>query len=169
MDFQKKLETKRATVLYLRSAGKTLMLHRNKDRNDFLYEKWVPPGGKIMPNESEEACARREFSEETGYEVVGHLMYRGKVLFDNYQRTFHGKPAKYSWLVHIFEAHAYQGKLRHPKEGTLAWIPNTELSSLSMEEGDYLIINWLTAGRTICERITYKGEKFERHELLQET
>lgn len=53
--------------------GKLLMVnHQRLANGDF----WAPPGGGLEFAESVEACLQREFSEETGLEVV-----KGKFLF----------------------------------------------------------------------------------------
>ncbi|MBM3233429.1 NUDIX domain-containing protein [Candidatus Pacearchaeota archaeon] len=90
------LETKFGTFTFLRVGENTLMLHRNKDPSDFLYGKFVPPGGKIEPGESPEACALREFKEETSLDLAAPLIPRGRVFFDNIKRKFQGKPAKFN-------------------------------------------------------------------------
>ena len=57
-----------AAVVLLREDGAALLQHR--DDNPGLRDAgmWVPPGGHCEPGESIEACARREFLEETEYQ-----------------------------------------------------------------------------------------------------
>lgn len=58
-----------AIVVLLRSDGAALMQHR--DNKDWLSHpnQWVMPGGHREADESIDACARREFFEETGYRL----------------------------------------------------------------------------------------------------
>jgi 8-oxo-dGTP diphosphatase len=49
-----------------------LMQHRDDKPGLAHAGLWVPPGGHPVPGESAEACARREFFEETEY-VCGPL------------------------------------------------------------------------------------------------
>ncbi len=57
-----------AAVFLLRDDGEALMQHRDDKPGLRRAAMWVPPGGHCEPGESIEACARREFREETGYE-----------------------------------------------------------------------------------------------------
>jgi 8-oxo-dGTP diphosphatase len=57
---------KLATLCYLRQAGKTLMVYRNKKPNDMYLGKRNGLGGKPEPGESPEECAVREIFEESG-------------------------------------------------------------------------------------------------------
>jgi 8-oxo-dGTP pyrophosphatase MutT (NUDIX family) len=54
-------------VVLLRDDGAALMQHRDDKPGLNLAGMWVPPGGHCEPGESLEACAQREFLEETGY------------------------------------------------------------------------------------------------------
>jgi 8-oxo-dGTP pyrophosphatase MutT (NUDIX family) len=56
-----------AAVSLLRDDGAVLMQHRDDKPGLPHAGMWVPPGGHADPGESAEACARREFREETGY------------------------------------------------------------------------------------------------------
>lgn len=54
-------------VILLRDDGAALLQHRD-DRPGLAHAgMWVPPGGHCEAGESDEACARREFEEETNY------------------------------------------------------------------------------------------------------
>lgn len=58
-----------AAIFLLREDGAALMQHRD-DKPDISHANtWVPPGGHCEEGESAEACARREFFEETGYQT----------------------------------------------------------------------------------------------------
>jgi 8-oxo-dGTP diphosphatase len=48
---------------YLLKDGKVLLVHSRK------YDKWVPPGGHIEPEETPDQAVVREFLEETGLSV----------------------------------------------------------------------------------------------------
>ena len=58
-----------AAVLLLRADGAALLQHRDERPEIPHAGKWTPPGGHCEPGESIEACARREFAEETGYRL----------------------------------------------------------------------------------------------------
>lgn len=61
-----------ADTLYVNSENKVLILQRKED-DSFEPLKWGFPGGKVMQGETTEAAALREFSEETGLEVLEAL------------------------------------------------------------------------------------------------
>jgi len=58
-----------AAIVLLRDDGAALMQHRD-DKPEIPHPNtWVPPGGHCEDGESIEACARREFYEETNYRL----------------------------------------------------------------------------------------------------
>jgi 8-oxo-dGTP diphosphatase len=60
-----------AAVVLLRDDGAALLQHRDNKPGINHPDMWVPPGGHREPGETMEACARREFLEETGYGLGG--------------------------------------------------------------------------------------------------
>ena len=62
-------KTVAATLCYVRSGGRTLMLHRNKKEGDVHLGKWNGLGGKMDPRESPDDCVVREVHEESGLTV----------------------------------------------------------------------------------------------------
>ena len=54
------------TICYIEKDGKTLMLYRNKKKNDVHEGKYVGIGGKFELGETPEECIIREIKEETG-------------------------------------------------------------------------------------------------------
>jgi 8-oxo-dGTP pyrophosphatase MutT (NUDIX family) len=56
-----------AIVVLLRDDGAALLQHRDDIPGLPHAGLWTPPGGHREPGESPEACARREFFEETDY------------------------------------------------------------------------------------------------------
>lgn len=160
------LETIIATFLLLRENGNTLMLHRNKDPFHFMYGKWTPPGGKFNPGENREQCVRREYQEETDL-TLGEIHYRGKVFFDNKNRNFLGKPAKFNFLVYVFEAYSHSGVLKKEcKEGSLHWVPDYELRTLEVEKGDLYIFDLLDQKMTINHRIILSDKDVKIESLV---
>jgi 8-oxo-dGTP pyrophosphatase MutT (NUDIX family) len=62
--------TKRvAAIVLLREDGAALLQLRDDKPGLKHAGKWVPPGGHCEPGEAIEACARREFFEETRYRL----------------------------------------------------------------------------------------------------
>jgi 8-oxo-dGTP pyrophosphatase MutT (NUDIX family) len=60
-----------AAIYLLRDDGAALLQHRD-DKPEIPHPNvWVPPGGHCEDGESIEACARREFFEETDYRLAG--------------------------------------------------------------------------------------------------
>lgn len=62
--------------MLLRRDGAALLQLRDDKPGLKHAGKWVPPGGHCEAGESMEACARREFHEETGYDLASlhHLL-----------------------------------------------------------------------------------------------
>ncbi len=130
-----------------------------------MYGKYVPPGGKFEEDETPEECAIREFKEETSLDLGRPLIYRGVVFFDNKNRKFNGKPAKFNFLCYIFETRSYTGTMTHPNEGTLVWVPDNEIKDLPIEKGDKYIVDWIESGQHMHHRIVL-GDTDAHYELL---
>ena len=57
---------KLTTICYIEKDDKTLMLYRNKKKDDIHEGKYVGVGGKFEQGETPEECVIREVKEETG-------------------------------------------------------------------------------------------------------
>ncbi len=71
------------TICYIEKDGKTLMLYRNKKKNDVHEGKYVGIGGKFEFGETPEECIIREIKEETGL-TVNSLRYHGLISFPKF-------------------------------------------------------------------------------------
>ena len=73
-----------ATLCYVKHAGKTLMVHRNKKPNDMHEGKWNGLGGKFEAGETNEMCIRREVQEEAGL-LIRNPRLCGLLTFPNFK------------------------------------------------------------------------------------
>lgn len=148
------------TLCYLSVNRRTLMLHRVKKKNDVNHDKWIGIGGKFEHGESPEECIRREFREETGLAPSG-LRYRGFITF-----------LSEDWCeyMHLFSASGYEGQLRECDEGTVEWVPDDQLTSLPIWEGDKVFLRLLAEReRFFTLKLVYRGETLVRATLDGET
>src|SRR5690606_7843453 len=122
-------------LVYVRSGGSTLMLHRIRKANDMHAGKWVGLGGKLEPGESPEVCAMREVLEESGLTIRKPVL-RGVLTFPEFTSTD-------DWLTFVFEAREYAGELIDSNEGVLEWVNDARVTDLPMWQGDYLFLRWL--------------------------
>ena len=127
---------KQTTLCYIDNGDSYLMLHRVKKENDASHGKWIGVGGKCEANESPDECMLREVKEETGVAIT-RWHYRGIVTFisDTWPNEY----------MHLFTATAWEGQpdMSINDEGTLAWIPKTDLMNLNLWEGDRIFLRLL--------------------------
>ena len=127
---------KQTTLCYIDDGARYLMLHRVKKEHDASHGKWIGVGGKCEADESPDECMLREVKEETGVEIT-RWHYRGIVTFISDMW-----PNEY---MHLFTATAWRGEpdMSIDNEGTLAWIPKTDLMALNLWEGDKIFLRLL--------------------------
>ena len=127
---------KQTTLCYIDDGERYLMLHRVKKENDASHGKWIGVGGKCEADESPDECMLREVKEETGLEIT-KWRYRGIVTFisDTWPNEY----------MHLFTASGWRGEpdMTIDDEGTLAWIPKTDLMGLNLWEGDRIFLRLL--------------------------
>ncbi|PWM38751.1 MAG: DNA mismatch repair protein MutT [Clostridiales bacterium] len=139
------------SLCYLEKNGCYLMLHRIKKEKDVNRDKWIGVGGKFLPGETPEECARRETLEETGL-LLEAPEYRGVV-------DFHckGWPSE---RMHLFWADRFSGKLRDCEEGILEWVPVAAVAALPQWEGDKIFLKLLEERAPFFSLIlTYEGDR----------
>ena len=124
----------RSTCGYLIRDGQWLMLYRNKKKDDVNQGKWIGVGGKLKDGETPEQCMIRETYEETGL-ICDTLCFCGIVYF-----IYEERETEKIWVYTVNEFH---GELAECREGTLAWIPQDQISGLPLWEGDRLFLNRL--------------------------
>jgi 8-oxo-dGTP diphosphatase len=139
-----------ATLCYIKSHGKTLMVHRNKKPGDIHAGKWNGLGGKFEPGESPEECVVRELREESGLEIVNPRLH-GLVMFPGFKGQ--------DWYVFVFTATEFSGELIDSPEGDLAWIPDEELETLPLWPSDHVFLPWLKEGRLFSAKFLYEGDE----------
>lgn len=149
---------KLATLCYLKSDGRTLMIHRIKKANDMHHGKWNGLGGKLDPGESPEECAIREVREESGLTIVEPLL-KGVLTFPQFANNE-------DWYAFVFVAHEYTGTLIDSNEGVLKWIDDQRLLELDLWEGDRIFLHWLEKPGFFSGKFVYQSGKLVEHSLL---
>ena len=145
---------KLATLAYVRSGGRTLMLHKAKG---YQKGKWNGLGGKFDPGETPEECMRREVFEESGLKVE-EAQLKGFLTFPN----FDGQD---DWYAFVFVVTEFSGQLRASEEGELHWIPDAEVADLELFEGDRVFIPWLEQERLFSAKLNYDAGVFKGYEV----
>ena len=137
---------------YIENNGKTLMLQRNKKKNDIHEGKWVGIGGHLELGETPDEAMIREMKEETGL-VPLELNFKGVITFPN----FNGKGE--DEIVYFYTCDKFEGKLIDCREGKLEWIDDNKINDLNLWEGDRIYFNWMKEDRFFIGKIVYEGEK----------
>lgn len=146
---------KLATLCYVKSGGKTLMLHRNKRPNDMHAGKWNGLGGKLLPGESPEECVVREVEEECGLRLRNPEL-RGFL-------TFPAFSANEDWYAFVYVGRNFSGALIECAEGELAWIEDDRLLDLNLWAGDRIFLRWLDEERIFSAKFVYEEGRYAGH------
>ena len=128
------------TLCYISRGDRVLLLHRVKKNHDENAGKWIGIGGHLEENESPEECILREIREETGLTVTG-LRLRGILTFI--------LPAWGNELTFLYTAQTEEEALPDCAEGDLQWVPEKDILSLPLWEGDRVFLPMLKQ-RTDC-------------------
>ena len=148
-----------ATLYYLESDNKILMLEKGIREDDPNSRLFTQPGGKIDEGETPLQAVCRESRQETGLDLIDAIQV-GTVLFDNSERTFSDMPATKHFFVHVFKTTKYSGKLNQgTEEGKPVWIDKSKLENLVRHEGDILLDNFVKSGRNFAGVIYHVGTK----------
>ena len=123
------------TLCYIENQGRYLLMHRNKKTLDENAGVWIGVGGGLEENESPDEGILREIGEETGLHV-SNLRLRGILTFI--------LPDWGNQLAFLYTARTEEWDFIPCDEGTLAWIPIEEVSSLPLWEGDRVFLPLLT-------------------------
>ena len=145
-----------ATLCYVRSDGRTLMMHRNKKAGDVHKGKWNGLGGKLDAGESPDECVVREIREESGLTLLDAKL-RGVLTFPAF------KPGE-DWLVFVYTATRFQGELGACAEGDLEWVPDERVAALPLWEGDQIFLPWLERDRFFSGKFVYREGRLVSHE-----
>jgi 8-oxo-dGTP diphosphatase len=147
-----------ATLVYIRSGGRTLMMHRVKRPGDMHWGKWNGLGGKVKPGETPEECAVREVREESGLSIEDPRL-RGFITFPAFDQFD-------DWYVFLFTADGFSGTLAESDEGHLRWVEDGDLRGLDLWEGDHVFMPWLEQERVFSAKICYEKGKLSGHEVI---
>ena len=142
------------------------MLYRNKKPDDPNEGKWLGIGGKFEPGEAPDVCNAREVLEETGLclrsaEFHGVIKFRSDTWEDEDMYLYSSDdfvPADPAAAKHF----AVTGEFIPPvcNEGVLRWIPEDELMTLPMWQGDRAFLSKLLDGaHAISMTLSYTGEQ----------
>ena len=149
---------KLATLCYVRSGGKTLMVYRNKKDNDIHLGKWNGLGGKMETGESPEECARREVREESGL-IALKLVLKGVLTFPAFSHDE-------DWYAFVFVVEEFEGQLIDSPEGKLEWVDDHRLLNLNLWEGDRFFLPLLERPGLFSGKFSYKNGHLVDHQLV---
>ena len=145
-----------STLGYILSPdGKSVLLsHRIARSSDEQFGKYNGLGGHMEAEEDAAACMIREIREEAGIKVTA-MTLRGTVNWTNFGK--HGE----NWLAFVFLITAFEGKPKSSnEEGTLSWIPLSEMNKYPMWEGDryFLPLVFDNDPRPFHAHLPYQGD-----------
>ncbi|MDR5684228.1 MAG: NUDIX domain-containing protein [Armatimonadota bacterium] len=150
--------TIRATLCFIVRDGQVLLLR--KAEGLWGSGKWNAPGGKLADGEDPCAGAVREVREETGL-TVADPQPRGTLRF------YFGQRPEPAWVVYLFVARRFSGRLRPGEEGILQWHAQDALPYDQMWEDDRYWLPALLRGETVDGDFYFDeaAAKLLRHEL----
>lgn len=154
------------TLCYVEKDGQYLMLHRVSKKNDVNKDKWIGIGGHFEEGESPEECLLREAKEETGLTLTS-WKFRGIVTF-----IAKGWPPEYMCL---YTADGFTGEMISCTEGTLEWVPKSEIMRLNLWEGDKIFLKLMAEDAPFFSlKLMYDGDvltyaSLDGQELVLET
>lgn len=146
-----------ATLCYVKQDGRTLMLHRNKKEGDVHRGKWNGLGGKLDAGESPDECVVREVREESGLNILDARL-RGVLTFPAFKD---GE----DWLVFVYTAARFEGKIGDCPEGTLDWVEDSKILELPLWEGDKVFLPWLDGARFFSAKFVYREGRLAEHDV----
>lgn len=138
------------TLCYISCKDKTLMLYRNKKKDDENAGKWVGIGGKLEDGESPEDCLIREVFEESGI-TLRDYSFRGIVTFvsDLWGTEY----------MCLYTGNVADEKIKECTEGDLFWVETDILDTLPMWEGDRIFFDLIKKGEPFFSlKLCYKGD-----------
>lgn len=162
------------TLCYIEHEDHLLLLHRTKKAHDINEGKWIGVGGKFLDRESPEECLLREVREETGFKLTG-WRFRGFITFlqegveTEYMCLFTAGdflvPTGGAAALPVAEHPGFAGQTPEAwpvpdcSEGELAWIPWSQVDSLSLWEGDRVFLRLLREERPFFSlKLCYSGD-----------
>lgn len=144
------------TLCYIEQDDKYLMLHRTAKKNDINEGKWIGVGGHFKEGESPEECLLREVKEETGLVLTSYRL-RGVITF---LQEGWGYEYMFLYTADGFEGTLDETAMKNCNEGTLAWIPKSEISKLNLWEGDRIFLKLLLDDKGMFSmKLTYQGDE----------
>jgi 8-oxo-dGTP diphosphatase len=157
-----------AVLIYARSRGDVLMIHRNapeRSNVDYHAGKWNGLGGKAEADESAFEAVAREFHEEAGLSLATERFEAlGVLQFPNFKAH-----KSEDWTVFVFTielSDAEREKVRiSSAEGDLHWIPERDLEQLNLWPGDRHFISQVIRRERFFGTIWYNGPEVVRHDV----
>ncbi len=154
---------------YLCVKDHVLMVKKSKKKGDPNSNFYTLPGGKLEKNEKGTnlqgrlEAAIRETTQETGLTLINPIQFRGIILFDNEGRIFNNWQNAPDYLVYIFAAKQYSGKLisKGDEREKPLWILKQEILQLPKNSGDVKIYEWLKDGRNFFDVIRHHGRELD--------
>ena len=147
-----------SVLVYVRRAGETLMLRRDKGPGDLHAGKWNGLGGKVESGENPDQAAVREVREESGLVLIDPLC-KGFLCFPGFD-------GERDWHVHVFLGLCYQGEpWERGPEGTLHWTANDLLPQLNLWEGDRHFLPLLDVPGFFTGTFVYRQGRLQYHQM----
>lgn len=161
-----------AVLIYARhrhpvQGDQVLMIHRNSAERpaDYHAGKWNGLGGKCEADESPLETARREFHEEAGVDLsLEKFRSLGVLTFPNFKAH-----KNEDWIVFVYAVEMSDADVARVvsgnAEGSLHWVPASDLTSLNLWPGDRHFIGHVASGQPFVGTIWYQGQEVLRHEI----
>ncbi len=148
-----------AVLVYLLKNDEVLMLHRNQNPDDIHFGKYNGLGGKWEMGESPVQAAVREVFEESGLQIEEPSFQLSGIL---YFPSFKPKKGE-DWLCYVFRVNVSDVNLQNLKrtsqEGSLVWVPKSQVLELPLWEADRVFIPKVFKSEFFVATIIYKDGK----------